>query len=114
MTLARKLQLKPGQKVLVVNRPEGLVLDAPTTARSGDAVLVFARNRADLERHVTPALEAARVDRLSWIAYPKAGQLDTDLNRDILRKALATRGVKAVRQVALDGLWSALRFRPAR
>ena len=57
--------------------------------------------------------EAARRDKLAWIAYPKAGKLGTDLNRDILSAALAVEGVQPVRQIAIDEVWSALRFRPA-
>lgn len=51
-------------------------------------------------------------DRVAWVAYPKAGQLDTDLNRDILARRLEQEGIQAVRQVAIDTVWSALRFRP--
>jgi hypothetical protein len=50
---------------------------------------------------------------LAWIAYPKAGQLGTDLNRDILARSLTGRGVRPVRQVAIDDVGSALRFRLA-
>jgi hypothetical protein len=57
---------------------------------------------------------AAAHDGLTWVAYPKAGQLGTDLNRDILSKHLEARGLDGVRQVALDSLWSAIRFRVAR
>ncbi len=60
-----------------------------------------------------PAIEAARQDRLAWVAYPKAGKLGTDLNRDILAALLTAEGVQPVRQVAIDETWSALRFRPA-
>ena len=42
-----------------------------------------------------------------------AGQLGTDLNRDVLAALLTGQGVQPVRQVAIDGTWSALRFRPA-
>ena len=45
-------------------------------------------------------------------AHPKAGQLGTDLNRDILARSLTDRGVQPVRQVAIDEVWSALRLRP--
>ena len=41
------------------------------------------------------------------------GQPGTDVNRDILAKSLAGRGVRPVRQIAIDEVWSALRFRPA-
>ena len=96
-----------------MNAPEGLDLGVNRTTRGGDAVLVFVRNRVELEKHANVALDHAADDRLTWIAYPKAGQLETDLNRDILWKLLEGKGVRAVRQVALDDTWSALRFRPA-
>ena len=34
-------------------------------------------------------------------------------SRDRLAAALAEQGVQPVRQVSIDGTWSALRFRPA-
>jgi hypothetical protein len=49
---------------------------------------------------------------LAWVAYPKAGQLGTDLNRDSLARLMIERGVQPVRQVAINEVWSALRFRP--
>src|SRR5262249_20952038 len=114
MSIAKKLQIKPGQTVRILNAPKDFSIDAVVAAgKSADAVVLFARNRAELEKRVAPALAAALEDRTSWIAYPKAGQLDTDLNRDILRELMETKGVTAVRQVAIDDVWSALRFRPA-
>ena len=73
---------------------------------------MFVTKVADLDRLAAPMVEAARADRLAWVAYPKAGQLGTDLNRDILAKELQKRGAQPVRQIALDEVWSALRFRP--
>jgi len=57
--------------------------------------------------------EAAKADRLAWIAYPKASQMGTDLNRDILWKLVKPMGIRPVRQVSVDDTWSAMRFRPA-
>jgi hypothetical protein len=118
--LAAKLQIKPGQRVAVLAAgaeiPAGLLdgLAVVGSTDDADVVIAFATGRADLtSADLTRAVEAARADRLTWIAYPKAGQLGTDLNRDILRDALAARAVQPVRQVALDPVWSALRFRPA-
>ena len=116
MDLLTKLQLKPGVTLAVVNPPEVLPAGLPVgnaDAAEADAVLAFVRRRADLDG-VEPALAAARADRAAWVAYPKAGQLGTDLNRDTLAAAMVERGgVRPVRQVALDDVWSALRFRPA-
>jgi hypothetical protein len=114
-----KLQIKPGQRVAVLagpgDVPPVVAPDANPPAGPGaaDAVIAFARKRGELDSVAGPAVEAARQDRLAWIAYPKAGKLGTDLNRDVLAALLSARGVQPVRQVAIDETWSALRFRPA-
>jgi hypothetical protein len=112
MSLAAKLQIKAGQAMALINPPSGFVLDAPIADDREDAVLLFVRNRDELETHGEPFFRAARDDRLAWLAYPKAGQLGTDLNRDILWEHTKSRDVRPVRQVSLDEVWSALRFRP--
>jgi hypothetical protein len=114
-----KLQIKPGQRVAALAAtgevPTVTTGEANPSAATdaADAIVAFARNRAELGDIAGPAIEAARQDRLAWIAYPKAGKLGTDLNRDILVAALAAEGIQPVRQVAIDETWSALRFRPA-
>jgi hypothetical protein len=113
MSLAKKLNLKDGMKVRVIGKPAIDLDDVETTTRStADAVLVFARSLGEVDGKCGPAIEAAREDRIAWIAYPKAGQLGTDLNRDVLWKHLLKHGIQGVRQVAIDEVWSALRFRP--
>ena len=119
MDVIAKLQIKPGQRVAALaadgDVPCVVTADAnpPADPGTADAVVAFARNRAELDSVAAPAIEAARQDKLAWIAYPKAGKLGTDLNRDILAALLTGWGVQPVRQVAIDGTWSALRFRPA-
>lgn len=113
MDLSAKLQLRPGAALEVLGAPEGLELDGVALGgRGSPAVLAFVRMRADLD-DVGEAVAAAREDRLAWIAYPKAGGLGTDLNRDRLAAAAEGHGIRPVRQIALDATWSALRFRPA-
>lgn len=113
MALALKLQLKEGQGVHVVNAPGDVVLDLPPADDpSSSALLLFARDRGELEAEGAPFVAAAREDRLAWVAYPKAGQLDTDLTRDRLWGHLRPLGIRPVRQVSIDEVWSAMRFRP--
>jgi len=119
MDIGAKLQIKPGQRIATLADSD----DVPVIAAEGaetagqpdtaDVIVAFVRARADLDTVAAPAIEAARRDKLVWIAYPKEGKLGTDLNRDILRESLADRGVQPVRQIAIDDVWSALRFRPA-
>jgi hypothetical protein len=119
MDVTAKLQIKPGQRVATLAGsaavPAVAVAEAnpPAEPADADAVIAFARNKAELASIAVPAIEAARQDRLAWVAYPKAGKLGTDLNRDILAALLTAEGVQPVRQVAIDETWSALRFRPA-
>lgn len=112
--MEKKLNLKKGMKVRVLGRPANVDLAGVETTSSpkADAVIVFARTLAEVDAKAGPAVDAARQDRIAWVAYPKAGQLDTDLNRDVLWKHMLKKGVQAVRQVAIDEVWSALRFRP--
>ncbi|MEU5218753.1 hypothetical protein AB0G79_21500 [Streptomyces sp. NPDC020807] len=115
MSVISKLQIKPGQTAMVLGKPGDVDLEVEDASDAGaaDAVIVFVRGAGDLAgADVETALEAARRDALSWVAYPKAGKLGTDLNRDSLAAALTERGVRPVRQIAVDGTWSALRFRP--
>ena len=45
-------------------------------------MIVYCTNSRELEQMSDPLLAAARRDALTWVTYPKAGQLGTDLNRD--------------------------------
>jgi len=66
-----------------------------------------------LERLIGPVLEAVEFDALLWICYPKGTSgVKTDVNRDILWKHLAGRGIRPVTMLAIDETWSAMRMRP--
>jgi hypothetical protein len=121
--LARKLQLKPGHRLLLLDAPAGLV-DAlaplpegatiTTSARGrAAAVLLFVRTAGDLERRAAAAIAAVGDEGLLWIAYPKKSSgVATDLTRDVGWAAIERAGWGGVAQVAIDATWSALRFRP--
>ena len=115
MNLSKKLQLTDRTPVFLVDAPTGLTLNLQTSKKeAGSAVLVFAINSVALAASRDPAIGAAKEGRLSWIAYPKAGQLGTDLNRDELLKLMRPFGIEGVRLVSIDDVWSAMRFRPRR
>jgi len=118
MSVASKLQIKAGQGVAVLRQPAGVSLelapdDLMDDPASADAVVVFVTGSEDLSSpDVEAAVDAGRRDGLAWVAYPKAGRLGTDINRDSLAARLSERGVRPVRQISIDATWSALRFRP--
>ena len=124
--VARKLGFKDGMRVLVINAPvgyrEALAAGAPgiaveaqgeTTSGPRDAVQLFCVSRAELDAHAAAALLAFRPNGLLWVCYPKGSSgVESDLNRDVDWGPIAAAGFRPVRQVAIDEVWSALRFRP--
>jgi len=128
--LAKKLRLGAEHHVAVINAPDGYLallqpgpVDVTTSAADGgqyDAVLLFVRYAEELGRLGAGAVAATRPNGLLWIAYPKAGPAagTTDLpptpqwvQRDVLGDLAGVRGYKAVAFVAVDGAWTALRFK---
>jgi hypothetical protein len=125
MDLASKLQLKSGHRLEGVRVPESVASElAACTGTGGDdadggadgshdaGLLVFVDDRSILGEHRDQIVAAVNEGRLTWVSYPKSGQLGTDLNRDSLAALLTESGVQPVRQISIDPVWSALRFRP--
>ena len=122
-TLAGKLRMQPGQRVLIMNAPLGYVkgLDplpeaiGLTEVPEGkyDFVHLFVTNGAELGRLGVVALESVTYDGVLWMSYPKrSSKVETDLSRDVGWEMVANAGLRPVTQVSVDKIWSALRFRP--
>jgi hypothetical protein len=115
--LEKKLQLTVGQPLETLHVPDGVStavdhLPTATANVEGSALLVFVNDRATLEQNRLRIVDAVKAGRTTWVSYPKGGQLGTDLNRDSLAALLAESDVQPVRQISVDDVWSALRFRP--
>jgi hypothetical protein len=124
--LARKLLIRPGHRILVLNAPEGYVdrLDplpegatvskeqGGEPAGSFNQVHLFVGDRAQLQRDAAAALALAGLEEggVLWACYPKGGK--ADINRDRGWEPLLDQGWHQVTQVSIDETWSALRFRP--
>ncbi len=123
--LIKKLQLKPGMRVLVLNAPEGY-LDRLTPLPEGatfveqgpaDWVQVFMRNKAEVDALAPRGIEAVVREGALWLCYPKGrlkagAKAGTDINRDTGWDVVMLTGWGPVTQVALDETWSALRWKP--
>ncbi len=119
--LIKKLQLKPGMRLLLLNAPEGyrarlgdLTIHETPDGSGYDFVQVFAANASDLTRLAAVAVQTAKQDGILWLCYPKlTGAIASDLSRDRVWALAAPLGIRPVAQVAVDDTWSALRFRPS-
>ncbi len=122
-SLAQKLQIKSG-KLIVINAPKGyaeqLAQELPDLALStraagqAEAVLLFVNSLAEAEKLTSKAGKLVKPAGMLWIAYAKgSSKVKTDVNRDKLWAAVQPMGWQPVRQIALDEVWSAMRFKPA-
>ncbi len=114
--LAKKLLVRAGSRVAVVGAPPSIDLVLPPEAKPADKgpadiVLVYAKNAAGVRPALAKAGKIIADGGVLWVAYPKAGQLGTDLNRDVLARALVAEGLEPVSQIAVDDVWSALRVK---
>src|SRR5215468_10418321 len=116
-TVADKLQIKPGTTVWVSDSqgldrigplPEGVTV-AKKMAEA-DAAVVFGPDAAALRKLLDKHTADLARPKAFWVAYPKGNR--TDINRDTLWPILGDYGMRPNSQVALDEVWSALRFRP--
>jgi len=123
-SLARKLGMNPGMRALIIAPPFGylkLLTPLPaglTVSSSADGtypfVQVFATRLSEIRKLSQRLSKHAAPHALVWIAYPKqTAKTGSDLNCDIIREEMSGTGWQAVSIVAIDEVWSALRFRPA-
>ena len=121
--VARKLGMNPGMRALVITPPAGyLKLLAPlhhglnVSSRAAGMypfVQVFATRLSEISRFARRLSKHAAPNALVWISYPKkTSKIEGDLSRDVIREAMSAAGWRAVSIVAIDEVWSALRFRP--
>lgn len=116
-TVASKLLIEPGTSLwtshperveLVGPLPDGVEL--PGTIAGATAALVFADDAGSLRAILDAQRDDLAGPAVFWVAYPKANR--ADINRDTLWPILGEYGMRPIGQVAVDEVWSALRFRP--
>jgi hypothetical protein len=94
--LWKKLGIRDNARVLLAGAPEGfedllepLPDGAAVLARSGrsvDVALLFANERADLDRRFARLAQSIRPDGRLWVAWPKkASKIPTDLDFDAVQ-----------------------------
>lgn len=122
-TVFEKLQYKEEKNLLIQGLPSSIEkqfnkltfaknVTPLLKSRRIDFALVFAINENQLNGILRDVLPALHDDSKLWIAYPKAAsKIATNLNRDCSWDMVVSAGYEGVRQVALDSVWSALRFK---
>ena len=121
--LPKKLGIKAGHKVAVVNPPnafEKTLGDLPDQAviQTGlsantrfDVIVVFVTSRAELQRQIVATRRHMTPAAGFWVAWPKkASGVATDVTDGVVREIALPTGLVDNKVCAIDETWSALRL----
>ncbi len=121
--LFEKLQLKDEKNLLIQGIPSSIEKQfAKLTyaknvtpllkSKKVEFALVFALSQQQLNNVLKEVFPALSAETKLWVAYPKtSSKIVSDLNRDCSWDLLIKNGYESVRQVAVDNVWSAIRFK---
>jgi hypothetical protein len=118
--LARKLGVKPGTTVALVDAPEGIgaalaPLPDGVTLRAGnrgrrEMTLWFVTSRRAFERRFGAVAKAVGEGTL-WVAWPKKSSwVEADVTEDVIREVCLPAGWVDSKVCAIDATWSGLRL----
>lgn len=117
-TVADKMFLRTAKSMLILGGEAhpGVVSQMPneimTDKGPADVVLMFARNRKELEQYFPIAKEALGEKGSLWIAYLKqTASKATDINRDSINEFAKENGITGVAMISIDMDWSGLRLK---
>jgi hypothetical protein len=120
--LAKKLLLRPGDTIAPINAPRDykallgplpqgaeVVVRAPNDGAA--LVHLFVGTKAELETQLPRAQQAMAKDGSVWVSWrKKASGAGGDVSRDVIRALAEENGLRAVRAIAIDADWSALKL----
>ncbi len=121
--LPKKLGIKPGHRVALVDAPEGFegtlgALPDDATLHRGlrgsrdfDVIVLFSKEKSTLPKRFARAVSRLDEDGGLWVAWPKrASGVETSLGDGIVRSTGLATGLVDNKVCAIDEIWSGLRF----
>jgi hypothetical protein len=121
--LVKKMKLKPGQRVAIINPPPGYLAEltplpagvevAEQLAGAFDWLQIFVKTQAELETLFPQVLQCLKPDSLLWLSFPKGtSKIQTDLTRDKGWEVVQQAELKWVTLISVNEQWSAFALRP--
>lgn len=119
--LAKKLGIKDGSRIGLVNAPNGFekeLGELPDRAEfvkrltnSLDIILFFVLTERALARDFARLAKRLATNGMIWIAWPKKSSgVATDLSFDVVQRIGLDAGLVDVKICAIDETWSGLKF----
>lgn len=121
ISLLKKLKIAPDGHILLLNatpewqtffKANQVKLSKPD--QPAELILLFAPDKAALEKQMKEVDKLASASTTIWVAYPKgSSKMQTDLTRDKGWESVPTSDWQFLNLISLDEKWSAFSFRRA-
>lgn len=120
--LARKLGIKTGYAIHLVNKPEhyfelfddfpdNVELQPKLEKECLDFIHIFASLESELVRYADQAKPLLKKSGTLWVSWPKgSSKLPKEINRESVREYLLSIGLVDIKVCSIDNDWSALKF----
>ena len=119
--LAKKLGIKEGFKIRIVNQPAyyfELFTEIPENISilrdkkiKKNLIHYFTKHAKDLHKDMVSMRNEIEPDGMIWISWPKkASKVATDITEDIIRDLALRNGLVDIKVCAVDEIWSGLKL----
>jgi hypothetical protein len=119
--LAKKLGIKKGYKIRIVNQPSyyfELFTEMPENITiltdkkiKKNLIHYFTKSAKDLHKDIVSIRNEIEPDGMIWISWPKkSSKVTTDITEDIIRDLALTNGLVDIKVCAVDEIWSGLKL----
>jgi len=117
--LVKKIGIKPRHRLAILNPPPGFekelapLPDGVVNAERAplDVAILFAANRAALEKNLGKLAAQLAPSGMLWVAWPKmTSGVTTDLKEGLVQKVGLAAGLVDIKVCAVNDVWSGLKF----
>ena len=119
--LAKKLGIKEGFKIRLINSPEyyfELFTDLPEnisilkdTKSKKNFIHCFVKQEKELHKNIPSLKNEILPNGIIWISWPKkASKVTTDVTEDLIRNLALASGLVDIKVCAVDEIWSGLKL----
>lgn len=119
--LARKLGIKEGFKIRLVNHPgyyfklfddfpNNVIIEIDKKIKK-NLIHFFTKDALELNDNIVLLKNEIEVDGMIWISWPKkASKILTDITEDTIRNLALKNGLVDIKVCAIDEIWSGLKL----
>jgi hypothetical protein len=117
-SIADKIGIKKGMRAIFLHADANALQDiafqdikvSQKLAGNFDYIHLFSKTQTDLDRQFQKSKKHLLNSGMLWVSWPKAGQLNTDLDIKSVIRIGYNHGLVESKSISINNTWSALKF----